>query len=315
MKILVNILMKFNIILISLATFIFSYVISLNLSQRSKINTNEEEIKDKGLEENSENLRKNSQLVIMDTDVSTLVEVPVTYNTGISYYYPYFYKTKLISFADDTNSFFNKMGGSNSNTDLNTNTNNTCSDRCEICNTKDSAKCSKCVTGFYLNNGKCLDYCPEGMIADILRNKCMNVTSDQAFDLLYSKAYSLGSCSNMCGKIVQDCSCAPSCKSKGTCCTDYDVVNCDLIFEKASKEKVSNCSSGCELCEKVNNNSIGNNNSRNSTKNSFKCNQCSDDTFYLNGKCVHACSEGFTADNINRICIKNENSKLFSLIL
>merc|ERR1711976_601799 len=101
---------------------------------------------------------------------------------------------------------------------------------------------------YYLDGEKCNENCP-GKIADILTSKCIEV-KDNNIDVLYTKSYSIGSCKNMCGKVVKDCSCSPSCKSNGTCCTDYDTWNCDLLIEK--NIKVENCGDkidNCELCD------------------------------------------------------------------
>jgi hypothetical protein len=280
----------------------------------------------------------------------------VTYSTGITYYYPYFYKTHLISFPDDTNNFFNQSDQPVGNI--------TCPNNCEVCAVIESAKCLKCSSGYYLDEGKCVEYCPEGKLADILRAKCLSKDFSSNIDVVYTMAYSVGSCNNMCGKMVQDCSCAPSCKSKGNCCTNYDVVNCDFIVEKSSKVDQKKCKdAGCELCEETisNNNSgvisqkivqslnstvlnntiinstllnnslinstISNPNSTGATNgtspiptpppmpiptnttSNIKCLQCSDDKFLFNGSCVTKCPEGFTANNINKVCTRDELSK------
>jgi hypothetical protein len=223
-----------------------------------------------------------------DSQVETIVEVPVTYSTGITYYYPYFYKTHLITFPENSNYFF-------SQSDL-TDTMPTCAENCLLCTASNSAQCLRCSSGYYLDEGKCVEYCPEGKLADILRAKCLSREFSANLDVVYTMAYSVGSCSNMCGKMVQDCSCAPSCKSRGNCCTNYDVVNCDFIIEKSSKTDEQKCKdAGCALCEEKDN--------------SLKCSQCPDDKFLFNGTCVDTCPEGFSANSINKVCNKDELSK------
>jgi proprotein convertase subtilisin/kexin type 5 len=254
--------------------------------------------------------KKASQLI--EADVSTLVEVPVSYSTGISYYYPYFYKAHLITFSEDSNNFFN----------FSQNANYTCDSSCDLCLAENTSKCIKCSSGYYLEQDQCLTNCPQGKIADILRSKCMTKQESESMDVVFSKAYSLGSCRNMCGKLVQDCSCTSYCKLKGNCCTDYEVVNCDIIMENTKNLDQASCkSSGCETCELIkktnstinntydsqtlnNSSSNGFNNSRsNSSMNSqIICTQCPEDKFLHKGKCLASCPQGFYSNSINRFC-------------
>lgn len=215
-------------------------------------------------------------------DINTLVELPISASTSISYYYPYFYKTHLITFADEIDT---------------TILISTCSDiACSYCDPVFTGKCMKCATGFFLAGDSCVSYCPDGFVSDILRLKCIEVATVTT-EIVYTKAYSFGSCRNMCGKMVQDCSCSPSCKSRGNCCTDYDVVNCDGIMEKSSKVTAETCSKtdNCEFCD--NNLTLGDGNQ--------KCNQCKESYYLLDGRCYSSCPEGTSADVINYVCNKN----------
>jgi hypothetical protein len=225
-------------------------------------------------------------------EISTLVEVPVSYSTGISYYYPYFYKTHLISFPEESNIFFSISSNGNKLTN-----NTTCNDNnCYDCSYNNTNVCITCNTGFILDDGHCKEYCPENKIADNLRLRCLNKDS-QNIDILFSMAYSVGSCHNMCGKMVQDCSCSPSCKQRGSCCTDYETINCDMLVEKSNKtESFKGCSQvkGCDLCM----------NFTESNTTSIKCHQCSDIYFLHDGKCEEKCPDGYVADNINKLCKK-----------
>lgn len=260
-----------------------SQIFKSNLNSNSKNTKNPESPKVLISQHNGQIL--NSQ----ESQIETIVEVPVSYSTGISYYYPYFYKTHLITFPEETNNFF-------SQSDLVDST-KTCSDNCLLCSIFNSAQCLRCSNGLYLNEGKCLEYCPEGKLADILRAKCVRRELSVNLDIVYSMAYSVGSCNNMCGKMVQDCSCAPSCKSKGNCCTNYDEVNCDFIIEKSNKTDEQKCKkAGCALCEEK--------------ENSLKCSQCHDDKLLYNGTCVNTCPEGFSTNKINKVCNKEESSNI-----
>jgi proprotein convertase subtilisin/kexin type 5 len=108
-------------------------------------------------------------------------------------------------------------------------------------------------------------------------------------------AYSQGSCKNMCLKMVQDCSCAPSCKSRGNCCTDYEASNCDGLLAKAQKLK-EECTKnkGCEYCDDVLKNE----------DDSLKCSQCQNNFYLFNGRCYETCPDETVADNLNFTCSK-----------
>ena len=127
---------------------------------------------------------------VVPNDVATLVELPVDHHTSISYYYPYFYKAHLISFHDEV--------------DLTTLVTACADPRCGHCDPNLIDQCYKCETGFYLNGNTCEAYCPEGYVADILRNKCME-PAKVTTEVIYTMAYTVGSCSNMCGHVVHDC--------------------------------------------------------------------------------------------------------------
>jgi hypothetical protein len=125
--------------------------------------------------------------------------------------------------------------------------------------------------------------------------KCIAVAS-YSTEIIFTKAYSLGSCLNMCGKAIQDCSCSSSCKLKGDCCTDYDTIGCDLIVSKAAKVNKDDCNknANCSMCDdtlKLGDDTI-------------KCNQCQDGFYLLDGRCYQKCPEGTNADDVNFVCLK-----------
>jgi hypothetical protein len=205
-------------------------------------------------------------------EVNTLVELPVALETSISYYYPYFYQTHLITFAEDNLESIHFVS---------------------ICSIKNCAKCDtdkcyRCKEGHYLNNEKCISKCPDNYYADILRQKCMH---KETSDLVYNVAYSIGSCKNMCGKTVKDCSCKPICKNLGNCCTDYDHVKCDYIFDKALEvtEKPTNCI----YAENI--------------EGGVKCNQCDGETYFYQDKCLEKCPTNYIFSNTNRYCRKPQS--------
>jgi hypothetical protein len=142
--------------------------------------------------------RKNNQVIVevppvqetVVNEVSTLVELPVDYHTSISYYYPYFYKAHLITFHDEV--------------DLTTLVTACTDPKCSYCSPTASDKCLKCDTGFFLNGTSCDSYCPDGYVADILRSKCI-LPELVTTEIIYTMAYTIGSCNNMCGHMVDDC--------------------------------------------------------------------------------------------------------------
>jgi hypothetical protein len=150
-----------------------------------------------GATELSENEYENLPEVLNE-NVNTLVELPVDYSTNLLYYYPYFYKTHLISIVGDV--------------DLNTLVRTCDTPGCNYCTSM--GICMRCDTGMILNGETCLYLCPDGYIADNLRMTCVLSTSKKILfkyfllataEVISSKAYSVGSCLNMCGSAVEDC--------------------------------------------------------------------------------------------------------------
>jgi len=240
--------------------------------------------------------------------LTTLVEYPVDYyERSIYYYYPYFYKTHLITYADEV--------------DVSVLSSSNCLDsNCRYCDPNRRNVCSVCYTGYYLNGTSCSLSCSDGYVADNLRGRCFNLNSSNYItpEIVSNIAYSIGSCRNFCGKKAYDCSCKDSCKRKGTCCTDYDVVGCRGILANATN---SSCSNNCDLCanstinnntnntdNNTNTNNTANNNTNatgnNSTSQCFRCQT----GFYLFGtECISSCPDGYTNDDINFICKKKDN--------
>jgi len=219
---------------------------------------------------------------IIEEDVATLVEYPVT--SSISYYYPYFVKSNLISFADEIDIEYLSTSCSD--------------DLCMYCDPISPTSCAKCVTGFFLYNGSCMSICPLGYYADTLRYKCVPDTS--TVEIVYTKAYSIGSCVNACGFERIDCDCSPSCRLNGTCCTDFDLFDCPVVvefFARKTKSEGDDCAEkniGCKFCDKK---------KLIDTKEKVKkCNQCNEGYFLFEGRCFETCPERTIANNTNKIC-------------
>lgn len=97
-----------------------------------------------------------------DEYVNTLLELPMDYATNLLYYYPYFYKTHLISLAGDIN--FSTLV-------------TICSTpKCDYCTR--GGVCMRCQPGYILSGQTCVAYCPDGFIADNLRLICVSSNSN-----------------------------------------------------------------------------------------------------------------------------------------
>lgn len=227
----------------------------------------------------SEYSLSNEKDIIVQSEINTLLEIPVSSTTSISYYYPYFYKTHLISFSDEVDTTLLIQ---------------TCFvPGCSWCSASDPYTCMKCSTGFFLAGDSCVTWCPEGYYSDTLRLKCVLATT-VVTEVIYTKAYSTGSCNNSCGKMMEDCSCVPTCKAQGSCCTDYNSQNCDDL-DKKSKKVDCNTNENCLYCD---------DSAKLSNSETPKCNQCKENFFRYEGKCLNSCPEGTVADNKNFVCNK-----------
>lgn len=233
-------------------------------------------------------INKNKLKDVLKSKISTLPEHKISAKTPLRYFYPYFHKQGIIVFED---SVFEPSTLNTACTDPN----------CMYCKQLFPDTCKKCATGFFLKNIGCLYECPDGWVGDTLRGKCIKINKGTNSDIIYSKSYSSSSCLNMCGKTKEtnpinlvDCSCDSGCKLGGLCCTDYDIVNCDLISDNALKVK-DQCSSneGCDLCDSVK--KIGDG--------KLKCNQCSEKYYLYKGECFKDnCPPATILNKKNNIC-------------
>lgn len=161
-------------------------------------------------------------------------------------------------------------------TELNT----TCDDpNCDVCDMKNKTICIICKNPLFLFDSQCIDSCPYGTYADNLRDQCANSTSIK--EISFTKVFSIQTCNNHCGKIFDECSCEPSCKLSGICCTDYMKSKCDSILS-------STCNNVnftfCDYC------------------NTEKCLQCKDNYVLYNNTCILNCPTGFVKDKYRTHC-------------
>lgn len=117
----------------------------------------------------------------------------------------------------------------------------------------------------------------------------------------YLKAFSTGSCKNMCGKVASDCSCRPDCTQLGNCCSDYR--DCEVLFRKNQnrKEECESRNPTCELCLDLDTQNAPHNNNHPSTK----CGQCKPGFFLRNDECVKFCDINDRVHKENMVCHKS----------
>jgi hypothetical protein len=102
----------------------------------------------------------------------------------------------------------------------------------------------------------------------------------------------------MCGKYIQDCSCNPTCKSRGNCCFDFEKLHCEdkLVNSLTQDSGLCQLNDKCELCD----------NQRlliGETKIPY-CNLCNNDSYRFKGRCYRFCPTGTRTDPINKICVQ-----------
>jgi len=115
----------------------------------------------------------------------------------------------------------------------------------------------------------------------------------------YIKAFSIGSCKNLCGKTNIDCSCTINCIHEGNCCQDYQY--CENLI-KINHNRNQDCYSGnqnCELCE----NFIRKNDPVDNSKIiPYKCGKCRDSFYLKYGECKEKCDSNDKIISPNQIC-------------
>lgn len=117
------------------------------------------------------------------------------------------------------------------------------------------------------------------------------------------KAFTFGSCRNICGKESIDCSCESTCQFTGSCCTDYH--ECEYLISN-NINKSPECRQGnvnCELCENFNHKE---NPMVSGQLAPFKCGKCLDGLFNRYGECVPKCPMKDKIILPNRICISTQ---------
>lgn len=120
----------------------------------------------------------------------------------------------------------------------------------------------------------------------------------------YVKAFSLGSCKNLCGKTSTDCSCTKTCINEGNCCADYNY--CENLY-KINLNKNHDCYQGnpnCDLCE----NFVRKNDPSDISKIiPFKCGKCREGFYLKYGECKEKCDSSDKIITPNQICFDTMN--------
>lgn len=213
----------------------------------------------------------------ISSPINTLLQLKIDNDHNLQYYLPYLFKSDLLMFADtpklklkDITNLYSQEG---------------CSLGCEHCSKLIKSECRICKLGFYLQQDSCVKSCNYPLIADNLRFKCVKPSTQ---DTIYYHAYSKSSCTNNYGRILTDCSCAPSCMQSGSCCYDFEEHNCKRIIDEGSKLskrmlKLCKGNDNCEYCDQdaMIDDQI------------LSCNQCRLGFFLHDGKCVKECPSGF----------------------
>ena len=165
-----------------------------------------------------------------------------------------------------------------------------CSDqKCETCLQADPTACVRCTKKTFLHNHRCLLTCPLNTFADLFLRKCLPTSKENKDNHFFNtKAYSLGSCENICGKnIISDCSCDRKCILKGDCCSDYS-SSCENLY---TNNLLFNCHSmrnNCLLCFS-----------------NTQCGQCEKGYWLRNGECVKQCYQSDIEKTSNKVCTIN----------
>lgn len=159
---------------------------------------------------------------------------------------------------------------------------------CQLCESSTALSCIDCRLGFFLHEQRCFTQCPINFVADIFKRKCIpNSMPTRYQQYVYIKAFSTGSCKNLCGEISNDCSCHHTCMLQGTCCSDYN--DCEkLVTDNNGRKEICDQVKHCDLCD--------------FNKSQLSCGQCDKKYFLSNGACASSCSDTQITMTDNRYC-------------
>lgn len=182
---------------------------------------------------------------------------------------------------------------------------------CEWCDMISKIQCKQCRHGYFLYNSNCYTVCPNHYVADIFKRTCNPLDSTSIFFLIsdtlaqvsYLKAFTIGTCKNLCGKRSVDCSCQPSCISQGNCCSDYH--ECEMLINK-NVGRQPECFMGnpqCDLCENFDKIIDPIDPARIVP---LKCGKCKEGLFLRDGQCFSGCVGNDIMMPNNFMCLRND---------
>lgn len=163
---------------------------------------------------------------------------------------------------------------------------------CVKCSPSNPHSCIQCNHKTFLYNNTCLYTCPINTFSDIKTFTCVPLNNDNIHNHFFNtKTYSIGSCSNICGKSSIDCSCEATCISLGNCCSDYS-NKCEQLY---MKNNMYNCTTipHCLFCES-----------------DLHCGQCQSGYWLYQGTCIQSCSTDDYVNEHNYICERINSSCL-----
>jgi hypothetical protein len=244
----------------------------------------------------------NSNNAIIQSTEFSLPEININKFQKIEQFYPYFFKTGLIDFKNMPGGIFNPLTALDNQVGIPFSQNmiqspQLCHDlNCDICDKITQSQCTLCRLGFYLLQGKCVNVCPQDHIADAFSRQCVgsSIRQRNTFSrVTYLKAFSIGSCKNICGKRAEDCSCQGDCVHYGDCCSDYR--DCELLIRKNTMFNNPLCEKknpNCELCSDMDNDL------------NLSCSQCKPGLWLKDENCYQSCEQGDRILKNNLYCFR-----------
>ena len=161
--------------------------------------------------------------------------------------------------------------------------------------------CISCVSGYLLENNKCVEKCSEGYFLNSNENKINS--NENKINSIENK--------NECLKCDETCfSCKNNSKNCISCAENYYFFDnkcltsfeCEKIEFHYVNKLLKTCSKcpdeNCKICAENNNNKI-------------MCLKCNENYYELNGNCVGNCPNDYNSDYNSKKCIKKNNYLIY----
>ena len=157
--------------------------------------------------------------------------------------------------------------------------------------------CTSCVSGFLLENNKCVESCSEGyFLSSNNNNKINNNNNNNNNECLKCDETCLS-----CSKNSKNClSCPENLFFKDNkCLTSSECSMIESFYTNSLSKTCAKCpDQNCKIC------------SENNSK--ILCLKCHQNYFELNGICVGICPDGYNSDFNSKKCIKNANYLVYN---